>query len=48
MWTLGSLDFFLDEGVTRTRTLGRETIAPPEPPEPFPPSKYSMSREVWE
>lgn len=30
--------------MTRTRTLGRETKAP----EPFPPSKYSMSREVWE
>lgn len=30
--------------MTRTRTLGRET----KEPEPFPPSKYSMSREVWE
>lgn len=46
IWTVSfwSLDFRAPEGVTRTRTLGREV----RELEPFPPSKYSIRREVWE
>lgn len=48
IWTVsfccGSFNLRAPEGVTRTRTLGLELRVP----EPFPPSKYSIRREVWE
>ena len=42
--SLWSLDFRAPDGVTRTRTLGREV----REPDPFTPSKYSIRREVCE
>lgn len=42
-WSMPWRFFLRDEGVTRTRTVGRERVWPFS----LPASKYSMSRLVW-